>query len=67
MTAWKCDRCGKYFETKSEDSDNFERYQDVMQIVRNVLEHNLTEKVDLCPSCLTSFVKWFRRIDENED
>jgi len=74
MTAWRCNRCGEFFETKSEDSDNFEKYQDIMYIVKNALHHDLPEKVDLCPPCTSSFVAWFKKAnttgadwDENKD
>lgn len=54
MTAYKCDRCGKFFENyKGQGTTEF------LNITRNPYMNNCC--LDLCPSCNADLQDWFAK------
>ena len=56
MKAYKCDRCGKFFEK----NDNFNTDEDLI-IQRAVDCVRGDDRYDLCPACLVELEVWFKK------
>ena len=57
MSTYKCDRCGKYFDTHPENSDYFDSFDDVLMIVHKK-DRDMIK--DLCEECFSQFVNWWK-------
>lgn len=57
--AWatKCDRCGKYFEYLTDETDGVA----LLDYDRRTDKYQTEEEYDLCPTCVKSFNDWFKR------
>lgn len=53
--AYKCDRCGEYFETQRQIEGNF----DISEIISGEGGHYQHDKKDLCPVCQKEFAEWW--------
>lgn len=53
--AYKCDRCGEYFESMRQIKGNF----DISEIIAEEGVHYGNFKKDLCPVCQKEFVEWW--------
>lgn len=62
MTIYKCDRCGKTYETNPEPLFA----TDVMILVTKVPEHTQPVAKDLCKDCKNALQWWWKNITEVE-
>ena len=64
--AKKCDRCGAYFDTKTEKSSmdrilcNLSLPADFLKSINRVYGNEYGETFDLCPCCVRSFKRWMK-------
>lgn len=58
--AWKCDRCGGFFEPY-----NYDPEKELVITTRTKLS-NCTKIYDLCPKCVEDLRKWFFEYKEVE-
>ena len=56
--AWatKCDRCGKYFDWKQDETNGFAFMEYDLPHSRYNIDG---DEYDLCPECVDSLIKWF--------
>lgn len=64
-TAYKCDRCGQYFDEKcNEYNESLDVEFDSIILMKQSLPLQCSSQADLCPDCLMSFSLWFENYKE---
>lgn len=58
MKAYKCDRCGNFFETKIEYVEIINKGLPKTALAR--IELNKIRFADLCEKCANSFAEWWK-------
>lgn len=54
--AYKCDRCGEYFEAQRQNKGDY----DISEIIAEERGQYGHVKKDLCPVCQKELAKWFK-------
>lgn len=61
--ASKCDRCGKYFDWRSDESSAFAFMSYEPTKARYSID---SDKYDLCPKCVQDLYDWFDRKENSQ-
>lgn len=58
--AYKCDRCGQYFDEKANEyNEALDVEFDSIALTKPGLVERLSVQTDFCPDCLMQFSLWF--------